>query len=1165
MTVISTPQSAIQRIVLEINCYESKLSQPLQLQFSRMMYENGYEVLAELVDQIIGSEIFVELDTVQLDLGNFAVSDIAADFIPALEKSWRQYLGQYSDSRLSPFLRESTLSFNKREQDALRVLGIFLDKGQFPWWYTKQIDLENLLSIVFGEEARIVALFFRKEGVRERTRRRMAFQFPELYLGKTVEVLEPSEFLFILDFRRNAMLSLVKQMRPKQSSKAQLSQYLWLFVLNYLLVERGSVFNRKAYLKSQIRQLGDFFSFGTASLVKALLNVLITMPDERIIPGSFRSLMEIVLKEMHSQMGLGPSIKSLRVESDFSTTEEKEEMIKLIRYFGEFCMLPQAYADITEIQFSKMLEVFFQKHAISLADIIQGLILKGDNPLLLLLYKLPVGNQVKVLLKTEGDDQEQKKAITTDADLERFWVFVQSIIYTGNIPWWGGALISLNYSGRLKKLLLIRQDLLESLIVHISESRLFKRRWNDFAGVNGILVILRAFNPDSWREIDFGSEISLLFKEFWIDILWRQVYAGGTLKISTEQQLVTLQIALQIFPTQRVQELLTWINQKGQKEMILSHLDLGPVSLVRNKSELYFSEKASTLIKSFQIFSTERKEQNELDLAYRVVSSYLFTGGIFSTKYALTERERAVLLGAVLLLQQQQSAKWQQLLKEEMVQTEALLNLADWGMMNGLDTEWVDIQVLKRKRFSESVNETLLAFLEDEEEALKESPEEMPDWQKCTREELLTQLELFLQKNKIPLFLRDYSQSIHLNYFAELVDYLSVGTEESLFFLLVHKANQISNRQQLLDILAKTRWLKHPIQQLIGRVIEHERTKKQNGYNISFLQWMLRHNSRPEDYLVDFFPEMNASLQPILSLFKNVFLKLAARIDREEEWRSLYLYKLAELLLQARSGVQIAPVDVSVKVVRFVLFRTVVDARQLLQLFEEIVTEARLIFTPLEREILEESRKLMILKAKTHPIAPSTTSKKKKAERSLTPTKKTISEETEETIYVQNAGLVLLAPYIREYLFRMGVLNEEKNQFVDLNKQERALHLLQFLADGHDTHEEFVLTLPKLICGYPLHSPVSLMQANMTEEEIEIAEGMLTAVLERWEKMQSTSIGGLRGTFLIRDAALLQKKEEYVLQVERKGVDVLLEFIPWSFQVIRLPWMDKHLIVQWIK
>ncbi|NCG26197.1 MAG: hypothetical protein GWP42_01465, partial [Verrucomicrobiales bacterium] len=55
----------------------------------------------------------------------------------------------------------------------------------------------------------------------------------------------------------------------------------------------------------------------------------------------------------------------------------------------------------------------------------------------------------------------------------------------------------------------------------------------------------------------------------------------------------------------------------------------------------------------------------------------------------------------------------------------------------------------------------------------------------------------------------------------------------------------------------------------------------------------------------------------------------------------------------------------------------------------------------------------------------------------------------------------------------------------------------------------------------------------------------------------------LREGFLLRDARLLELEESWQLKVEGKTLDILMDGMPWSFGIIKLPWMDKRLIVEW--
>lgn len=56
--------------------------------------------------------------------------------------------------------------------------------------------------------------------------------------------------------------------------------------------------------------------------------------------------------------------------------------------------------------------------------------------------------------------------------------------------------------------------------------------------------------------------------------------------------------------------------------------------------------------------------------------------------------------------------------------------------------------------------------------------------------------------------------------------------------------------------------------------------------------------------------------------------------------------------------------------------------------------------------------------------------------------------------------------------------------------------------------------------------------------------------------MKNTSTRALQTAFLIRKGSLSMKDDRWILSVERKAYDVLLESLPWNCSMLRTPWMD---------
>lgn len=167
-------------------------------------------------------------------------------------------------------------------------------------------------------------------------------------------------------------------------------------------------------------------------------------------------------------------------------------------------------------------------------------------------------------------------------------------------------------------------------------------------------------------------------------------------------------------------------------------------------------------------------------------------------------------------------------------------------------------------------------------------------------------------------------------------------------------------------------------------------------------------------------------------------------------------------------------------------------------------------------------------------------------------------DEASEGIYLDCAGLVLLHPFLPRFFTALGIVVDD-----ELVQPERALCLLHYLATGQKVAPEYELILPKILCNVPLETSVAA-QVEFTAAELEEAEALLNAVIRHWEVLRDSSIESLRGTFLVRAGKVsLRGDGDWLLQVEAKGFDILLDQLPWGIGMIQLPWMPKMLWVEW--
>jgi hypothetical protein len=166
-----------------------------------------------------------------------------------------------------------------------------------------------------------------------------------------------------------------------------------------------------------------------------------------------------------------------------------------------------------------------------------------------------------------------------------------------------------------------------------------------------------------------------------------------------------------------------------------------------------------------------------------------------------------------------------------------------------------------------------------------------------------------------------------------------------------------------------------------------------------------------------------------------------------------------------------------------------------------------------------------------------------------------------DELYVEDAGLVILWPFLERLFLRAGVLGEHRG-FLDEAAQLQAVALVNSLATADPAPLEFRLPLAKLLCGRSFESDFAL-ERPLAPEQLAEGDRLLAAVIDRVPALGEPSIPELRAGFLARPGALGARDGAWLLQVERRPHDAVLDRFPWSWGWVRLPWMPGPLRVEW--
>jgi|GEM_PF-1160394 len=172
---------------------------------------------------------------------------------------------------------------------------------------------------------------------------------------------------------------------------------------------------------------------------------------------------------------------------------------------------------------------------------------------------------------------------------------------------------------------------------------------------------------------------------------------------------------------------------------------------------------------------------------------------------------------------------------------------------------------------------------------------------------------------------------------------------------------------------------------------------------------------------------------------------------------------------------------------------------------------------------------------------------------------KLTKEIEEDGIIIQQAGLVLLHPFLKAFFEKLEFTKDGK---LIPSKRETAIHILHYLATGKEKAWEHEMMFEKFMCDLPLFQPVNRF-ITITEHQKVQCEELLKAVLGHWKSIKTENIHVLQNEFFQREGKLSFQNDKVLLTIPRKTQDILLDSLPWNIHMVKIPWKEKLLFVNW--
>lgn len=163
-----------------------------------------------------------------------------------------------------------------------------------------------------------------------------------------------------------------------------------------------------------------------------------------------------------------------------------------------------------------------------------------------------------------------------------------------------------------------------------------------------------------------------------------------------------------------------------------------------------------------------------------------------------------------------------------------------------------------------------------------------------------------------------------------------------------------------------------------------------------------------------------------------------------------------------------------------------------------------------------------------------------------------------DDLYIQNAGLILIHPFLKTFFEHCDLFDSENNQLLN---PELCAHLLHYIATGKTNAPEYDMVFEKFLCNIPLHQTISRHIKLSQNHKIQ-AKKVIESVQHNWSAMQKSSPALVQNEFFQRPGKLVIG-HDYTLTVERKTQDILLEKIGWGIGFVKLPWLEKFIFINW--
>lgn len=243
----------------EIGMDRKRRPMDVQDAFSRAQRNVLEKVINEVLNEFAPADRWYRLDAVHLDIGTVSYDHLERDLAEGVRLHLRRALRSLMDQAEQGGDHMDDGRSLDQAVHLTELLRHYLLNGTYPWWGTRELPVPDTLfdTMAVNFAAQLVSMI-RDIGRKSYVRKRLVLQFDDARLQRLVHLLEPAHAAFILTYAEQLRVKHEKK-RVVPDDAPSFRNAKWEFILKYLLVDRGSLFNRRAFLKSLLQNLATSY------------------------------------------------------------------------------------------------------------------------------------------------------------------------------------------------------------------------------------------------------------------------------------------------------------------------------------------------------------------------------------------------------------------------------------------------------------------------------------------------------------------------------------------------------------------------------------------------------------------------------------------------------------------------------------------------------------------------------------------------------------------------------------------------------------------------------------------------------------------------------------------------------------------------------------------